>query len=336
MAEEMTSSGEGQIKALVTIAGNPVISSANANELDEAIAGLDFYVAFDFYINATTRHADVILPPTSPLEHDHYDIAFHHLAVRNTARYNPVVFDAPENSLHDWQIFNAITKKVHELKGKAYRPLPAPDKIVEAGIEADMYSADHNSDIALTMDKLKASPHGIDLGPLEPGIPERISTESGCINAAPELYINDIQRLLATKTNRSNDQLLLIGRRHVRSNNSWMHNYHRLVKGPSRWQLMMHPDDLASRNIEDGADVIVQSRVGELTTTVQATDEVMPGVVSLPHGWGHQRPGVKLEIASQQQGKNCNVLTDDKFIDAISGNAALNGVPVSVVADIST
>ena len=332
MAEEIRTPGEGQIKSLVTIAGNPVVSSANADELDQALSKLDFYVAFDFYINATTRHADVILPPTGPLEHDHYDIAFHRLAVRNSARYNPAVFKPEADAKHDWEIFNAVTAKIRELQGKDYRPLPAPDQIVAAGIEADMYSADHNPDIALTMDKLKASPHGIDLGPLQAGVADRLATEDGRINAAPQLYLDDVPRLLASAESQAENQLLLIGRRHVRSNNSWMHNYHRLVKGPIRWQLMMHPDDLQDRGLEDASEVVIESRVGKITTTVQATDEVMPGVVSLPHGWGHQRPGVKLTIASQQQGANCNVLTDDKFIDRLSGNAALNGVPVTVSA----
>lgn len=332
MAEEILTPGEGQIKAMVTIAGNPVISSPNADELDRAFAALDFYVAFDFYINATTRHADVILPPTSPLEHDHYDIAFHRLAVRNSTRYNPAVFEPAEESLHDWEIFNAVTAKVCELKGQHYHPLPAPDEIVGSGIEGDFYGPEMNPSLALTMDKIKAAPHGIDLGPLQTGVADRIATKSGVINAAPKLYLDDLPRLLNSKKNYATDQLLLIGRRHVRSNNSWMHNYHRLIKGPRRWQLMMHPDDLASRGLQDNSQVTIESRVGKVTTIVQSTDEVMPGVVSLPHGWGHQRKGIKMTIASQQQGANCNVLTDDKFIDKLSGNAALNGVPVTVSA----
>ncbi len=332
MAEEILTPGDGQIKAMVTIAGNPIISSANADEIDRAFATLDFYVAFDFYINATTRHADVILPPTSPLEHDHYDIAFHRLAVRNSSRYNPAVFEREEGSLHDWEIFNAVTAKIQELRGKEYRPIPAPDVVVAAGIESDVYGPNQNPDMALTMEKIKAAPHGIDLGPLKTGLADRIANESGLIKAAPEMYLGDLPRLLASQKSNDQDELLLIGRRHVRSNNSWMHNYHRLVKGPKRWQLMMHPQDLAKLGIEDEAEVKVESRVGQITTVVQATDEVMPGVVSLPHGWGHQRKGIKMAIASQQQGANCNVLTDDKFIDKLSGNAALNGVPVRVTA----
>ncbi|MFQ3246442.1 MAG: anaerobic selenocysteine-containing dehydrogenase [Arenicella sp.] len=332
MAEEMLTPGDGQIKAMVTIAGNPVISSANASELDKAFSGLDFYVAFDFYINATTRHADIILPPTSPLEHDHYDIAFFRLAVRNCTRFNPAVFAANDEAMHDWEIFNAVSSKISELKGKDFRPLPAPDVMVAHGIEHDYYGAEQNPEMSLTLDKIKAQPHGIDLGPLEPGIVARLATESGKIMCAPEFLINDLMRLAESATDRAADELLLIGRRHVRSNNSWMHNYHRLVKGKPRWQLMMHPEDMLDRGLSNESQVKVQSRVGEVITTVMSTDEVMRGVVSLPHGWGHKKYAVKMGIAVQQDGVNCNELTDDKFIDKLSGNAALNGVPVTVSA----
>jgi anaerobic selenocysteine-containing dehydrogenase len=332
MAEEMLTPGDGQIKAMVTIAGNPVISSANASELDKAFSGLDFYVAFDFYINATTRHADIILPPTSPLEHDHYDIAFFRLAVRNCTRFNPAVFAANDEAMHDWEIFNAVSAKISELKGKDFRPLPAPDVMVAQGIEHDYYGAEQNPEMSLTLDKIKAQPHGIDLGPLKPGIVARLATESGKIMCAPEFLINDLKRLAESATERVADELLLIGRRHVRSNNSWMHNYHRLVKGKPRWQLMMHPEDMLDRGLSNESQVKVQSRVGEVITTVMSTDEVMRGVVSLPHGWGHKKYAVKMGIAVQQDGVNCNELTDDKFIDKLSGNAALNGVPVTVSA----
>ncbi len=332
MAEEILTPGEGQIKAMVTIAGNPLISSANASELDKAFSSLDFYVAFDFYINATTQHADIILPPTSPLEHDHYDIAFFRLAVRNCTRYNPAIFAANDDAMHDWEVFNAVSAKVSELKGKDFRPLPAPDVMVAHGIEHDYYGPHQNPEVSLTLNKIKESPHGIDLGPLVPGLVDRLATESGKIMCAPAFLINDLKRLFDSATERPEDELLLIGRRHVRSNNSWMHNYHRLVKGKPRWQLMMHPDDMASRGLSDESEVRIQSRVGEVTTTVIATDEVMPGVVSLPHGWGHKKYPVKMGIAAQQDGVNCNELTDDKFIDKVSGNAALNGVPVTVSA----
>lgn len=331
MAEEILTPGEGQIKAMVTIAGNPLVSSTNTGDLERAFESLDFYVAFDFYINATTRHADVILPPTSPLEHDHYDIAFLRLAVRNSSRYNPAVFSPAEGALHDWEAFNALSAKICELKGVDFRALPAPDQLVDYGLQNEMYGEQKNPEMALSLDKLKASPHGIDLGPLKPSLENRLCTENGKIVCAPDFLIGDLQRL-AKAEKPDAKQLLLIGRRHVRSNNSWMHNYHRLVKGKPRWQLMMHPNDLTSLGIESEAQVTIESRVGKVTTTVIATDEVMPGVVSLPHGWGHKRKGVKMRIAEEQEGVNCNELTDDKLIDEVCGNAALNGVPVTVVA----
>jgi anaerobic selenocysteine-containing dehydrogenase len=333
MAEEMLTPGDGQIKAMVSIAGNPLISSANASELNRAFSGLDFYVAFDFYINATTSHADIILPPTSPLEHDHYDIAFFRLAVRNSTRFNQAVFSANDDSMHDWEIFNALSAKICELKGKDFRPLPAPDIMVAQGIEHDFYGGAQHPEMSLTLDKIKAQPHGIDLGPLVPGLVERLATDSGKIMCAPDFLINDLERLSESAAAQlPENELLLIGRRHVRSNNSWMHNYHRLVKGKPRWQLMMHPNDMAQRGLSDDSEVRIRSRVGEVVTTVIATDEVMPGVVSLPHGWGHKKYAVKMEIANKQEGVNCNELTDDKFIDKVSGNAALNGVPVTVLA----
>ncbi|MCH2189677.1 MAG: molybdopterin-dependent oxidoreductase [Gammaproteobacteria bacterium] len=332
LAEEILTPGEDQIKAMISIAGNPVISSANANTMEQAFESLDFYVAFDFYINATTRHADLILPPTSPLEHDHFDIAFLRFAVHNSVRLNPAIFEPQEGTMHDWQIFNALGKRIAELKNIEFKELPAPDILVGLGIENDVYGAEQNPERSLTMEKIKAAKHGIDLGPLKPSMVDRIASKDGLINAAPEFLIKDLDRLASQKSQNCDHDLLLIGRRHVRSNNSWMHNYHRLVKGKPRWQLMMHPDDLKSRGLENEGKVKISSRVGELTTTVIATDELMPGVVSLPHGWGHNKKGVRMGIAAKQKGVNCNELTDDKFIDKATGNAALNGVPVTVIA----
>jgi len=332
MAEEILTPGDGQIKAMVTIAGNPVIASVNSTDLKTAFESLNFYVAFDFYINATTCHADIILPPTSSIEHDHYDIAFHRLAVRNSARQNPAIFEPKEGSMHDWEIFNALSAKIAELKNIDFKPLPAPDLLIRNGIDSGELGPQKNPEVALTYDKVLAAPHGLDLGPLTPGAVKRIPSENGLINCAPDFLVEDLERLKqrGNKAVSPEHDLLLIGRRHVRSNNSWMHNFHRLVKGKPRWQLMMHPDDLSSRGLQNQSEVTLTSRVGCITTTVIATDELMPGVVSLPHGWGHNRHDVKMAIAAQQQGANCNELTDDKLLDLVSGNAALNGVPVQV------
>lgn len=328
LAEEILTEGDGQIRGLITVAGNPLRSSAGSNRLTQAFESLEFQMAIDFYVNETTCHADLILPPTSTLEHDHYDIAFFKLAIRNSTRYNPPVFEPEEGALHDWQIFNELSAKVSALKDKPFRPLPAPETLLEQGIYKGAYGPEQSPEVALTLDAIKASPHGIDLGPLTEGAVDRLCTGDGKIDMLPEIYSDDLERLGRDEFHAPD--LLLIGRRHVRSNNSWFHNYHRLVKGKARWQLMMHPSDLLARDIEDGAQVRIESRAGGVTTTVIATEDIMPGVVSLPHGWGHDEPKARLTIASQQDGVNCNALTDDQLYDVASGNAALNGVPVTV------
>lgn len=330
MAEEMLTEGEGQIRGLITTAGNPVLSAPNGNLMDKALAGLDFMVSIDFYINETTQHADIILPPTSALEHDHYDLAFHRLAVHNTARFNEAVFEPTEGSKHDWEIFNELGLAVAACKGMDAKPLPSPDKLIDRGIQRGPYSAAAGHELELTLDKIKQYPHGLDIGPLQPSLPERLCTSDGKITLMADYIVEDLARLGTDQSATAKDEFLLIGRRHIRSNNSWMHNSHRLVKGKPRWQLLMHPDDLATHQLQDQSQVRIQSRVGEVQTQVMASDEVMPGVVSLPHGWGHKRDGVSMEIAAEQGGVSCNDLTDDKLIDQASGNSALNGVPVKV------
>jgi anaerobic selenocysteine-containing dehydrogenase len=330
LAEEILTPGEGQIRALLTTAGNPVLSAPNGNEIDKALADLDFMACFDFYINETTQHADIILPPTAALEHDHYDIAFLRLAVHNTSRYNEPVFKPSDDTRHDWEIFNGVAEQISSLKSTPFKPLPPPHELIDLGIQYGPYGDKTDHPLKLNLEKLKANPHGVDIGPLQPGLIERLATTDGRINLATDYLINDASRLAATPA--PTDELLLIGRRHVRSNNSWMHNSQRLVKGKPRWQLLMHPNDLIKHKLTDNSSVRIKSRVGEVTTTIMASDEIMPGVVSLPHGWGHKRKGVKMAIASAQDGVSCNDLTDDKMYDPVSGNAALNGVPVTVSA----
>ncbi len=332
MAEEILIEGEGQIRSLITIAGNPVLSAPNGNQMDKALAGLDFMVSIDFYINETTQHADIILPPTSALEHDHYDIAFHRFAIHNTARFNQAVFEPAQDSKHDWEIFNQLGLAIAARKGVDAKPLPSPDQIVDYGIQCGPYSAKAGHELELTLDKVKQHIHGLDIGPLEPSLPQRLCTADGKITLMADYIEQDIARLNADQPLIEKDEFLLIGRRHIRSNNSWMHNSKRLVKGKPRWQLLMHPDDLAAHQLQDQSQVRIQSRVGEVQTQVLASDEVMPGVVSLPHGWGHKREGVNLDIAAEQEGVSCNDLTDEKLIDQASGNSALNGVPVRIFA----
>ena len=329
LAEEMLTPGEGQIRALVTVAGNPVLSTPNGRQLEQALDGLEFMLSIDTYINETTRYADLILPPTGPLEHDHYDLTFNSFAVRNVARFNQPVLEKPAGALHDWEIFVGLAKALAGKLGVELKPTTEPAQIIDMGLRMGRYG--DKSEHKLSLATLLEHPHGIDLGPLKPNLAARLRTPDQHVQAAPALLLSDLPRFAAQPLPGA-DELLLIGRRHVRSNNSWMHNYHRLVKGKPRHQLLMNPADLQQRGLADGQLVCVRSRVGAIEVEVAASDEMMPGVVSLPHGWGHARPGVQMTIASAQPGASANDLTDERQLDALSGNAALNGVPVEVCA----
>jgi len=333
LAEEITTPGENQIRALFTGAGNPVISTPNGRQLDEALAQLDFMVSLDPYLNETTRHSDIILPPTSPLEHDHYDLAFHANAVRNTARFNEAIFDKPAGALHDWEIFTELGNRVAQLLGGEQQPSISPAQIIDLGLQFGPYAAQ-----GMSLAKLREHPSGIDLGPLQPQLPARLQTKDKTIRCDTPEPLADLARVrrefpVATAPLSKAPQLRalqLIGRRHVRSNNSWMHNYRRLVKGKNRCTLLMHPDDLLQRGIAAGSAVSVRSRVGALQVVVESSEAIMPGVVSLPHGFGHDRAGIRMAIAQRHAGVSCNDITDDLALDALSGNAAVNGILVEV------
>jgi anaerobic selenocysteine-containing dehydrogenase len=335
LAEEILEEGEGRVRGLVTFAGNPVLSTPNGAQMDRALASLEHMVAIDLYVNETTRHARVILPPTGHLEHSHYDVAFHHLAVRNTAKYSPPLFEPAPDARHDWQILLELSTRLEALRkpGKLAsikRSLRSnalarlgPDGVVALGVRLGPHK--------LSFRKLKRAVHGIDLGPLTPCLPDRLFKER--IDLAPAAIVDDVARLSAVYPDeepKTNGELLLIGRRELRSNNSWMHNAELLMSGKARCTLMIHPDDARTRGITDGANVEVRSRVGAVKVPAQLTDEVMPGVVSLPHGYGHDRPGVQLEVASRHAGVSINDLTDDRLVDEASGNAAFSGTPVHV------
>lgn len=325
LAEEITTPGAGQIKAMVTSAGNPVLSTPNGRQLDTALAQLEFMVSIDLYINETTRHAHIILPPTSPLEHDHYDLVFHILAIRNTTRYDSALFEAPAGTRHDWEIFQALASHMTATDEAKPRKAIPPRALIERSLRAGPYN--------LALETLNDHPHGLDLGPLVSRLPERLFTPDKRINLVPDLLRDDLARVqahLLDKPQNGDQTLHLIGRRQLRSNNSWMHNSYRLVKGENRCTLLMHPHDAVRLSISDGQQVQVRSRVGSLHATVQLTDAMMPGVVSLPHGWGHDLDGVQLATAQEHAGVSINDLTDDLAVDPVCGNAALNGVPVQV------
>lgn len=329
LAEEMTTPGEGQngrqIRALFTTAGNPVLSTPNGGALDSALEALEFMVSVDIYINETTRHADVILPPTSALNHDHYDSIFNAFAVRNVTRYNAALWVRPEDERYDFEIAAGISTRLAAKLGREYRAAPSVRDVVSGAAARDGRTS---------MEALDAAPHGIDLGALQPSLKARLQTADAMVDCAPAALVKDIDRLKASITAPADagDALSLIGRRHVRSNNSWMHNSHRLVKGKPRHQVLMHPDDAARLALQEGSMATVTSRVGQVTLAVSITDEMMPGVVSIPHGFGHDAPGVKLSIARTVPGESANTLTDQSILDAVSANAVLNGVPVTVSA----
>ncbi|UUW87499.1 molybdopterin-dependent oxidoreductase [Pimelobacter simplex] len=331
LREEIETPGEGQVRALLTVAGNPVLSTPDGAALDRAIQGLDFYVAVDIYLNETTRHADVILPPTTLLERDHYDLVFHLLAVRNTARFTPAVLAKGRDQRHDWEIFRDLYLRVtrrRRRKPPLKRRIAAEARMrMSPTFLIGMLLRTGRSRTTLT--ELRRHPEGVDLGPLNAGqLPGRLRTGNGRIDALPEVVAADVVRLREHALPRDGE-LLLIGRRHQRDCNSWMHNTDRLTRGKARHQLLMHPADLAARGLSDGAMVTVRSRVGEVSVEVSATEDVMPGVVSLPHGYGHGRAGARLGVAAGVAGVSINDLTDPERLD-VSGNAALSGVPVTV------
>jgi anaerobic selenocysteine-containing dehydrogenase len=328
LAEEILTSGEGQIRGMLTLCGNPVLSTPNGRQLDTALAGLEFMVSIDIYINETTRHAHLILPPASSLQHDHYDTVFNAFAIRNVTRYNEALWPRGDDERYDWEVFNGLGTALAARNGREFSAA-APPQAMFGGI-LQKVGGRHG----ITLDSLRAAPHGIDLGPLKPSLFQRLQTPDQHVQCAPEPILADLARFDRELLEGASaaGSLQLIGRRHVRSNNSWMHQYHRLTKGKPRHQLLMHPDDLAARGLASGQTVEVRSAVGAVRVAVEASDDLMRGVVCLPHGWGHDRSGARLSGASRNPGVSYNDLSDDKRLDAVSGNAALNGLPVEVTA----
>ena len=334
MREEIETPGDGQIRAFVSIAGNPVLSTPDGARLGDAFDSLDFMAAIDIYLNETTRHAHVILPPTTALERDHYDLVFHGLAVRNTARFSSAVFPKAQGALHDWEIYRELTERVAaRLDRKAPLKVRLKQRLRMRTSPTRQLALLLRTGRRTTLRELRAHPAGLDLGPLLPTMPGRLQTEHHRIDLVPGLVVDDLKRLEAWLADRPADALVLIGRRHKQDNNSWFHNSTRLTRGRPRHQLLMHPEDLSERGISDGALVEVSSRVGSVRVEVAATDDMMRGVVSLPHGYGHQVDGTRMANAAKVPGVSINDLTDPELLD-VSGNAALNGVPVRVAATV--
>ncbi|HUG07301.1 MAG TPA: molybdopterin-dependent oxidoreductase [Acidimicrobiia bacterium] len=367
LAEEILEPGDGRIRAMVTIAGNPVLSTPDSDRLDDALRKLDFMVALDVYLNETTRHADVILPGTTPLRRPHYDFAFYGLSVRNVANYSPALFDLPEGTPDEWEILlrlgatltgqgsqpdigalddalfammigAAVANPDSRIHGRSPEeifdstkggsgPVRLLDFLVRTGPYGDGYGEDPDG---LSLDKLEDHPHGIDLGPLEPRLPDVLRTPSGKIDLAPEALASDVERLSEASSRRPNGVFSLVGRRHVRSNNSWMHNIDVLVTGRERCTLQINPEDASRIGVTPGGRAKVSSPAGSVVAPVEITEDIMPGVVSLPHGWGHDYEETAMSIAADRPGVNSNRLSTGDM-DPMSGNAVLNGIQVEVV-----
>ncbi len=331
-SEEIETPGEGQIKAVLTIAGNPALSTPDGRRLANAFETLDFMASVDFYLNETTRHADVILPPTSHLERDHYDLALQLFNTRNTARFTPGLYEKPAGAMHDWEIFREIASRTN---ARLHKKKPLAKRVVERARMAMSPTAIVTllliTGRRTTMGALRKNPAGVDLGPLRPTLPGRLQTKNKRIDLAPAPLVADLDRLRTALPVPAEGELVLIGRRHKSDCNSWMHNSERLTRGKARHQLLMNPADLEARGITDGDRVRVTSRVGSVEVEVVGADDMMRGVVSLPHGYGHQVEGTRLGHASTVAGVSINDLTDPERLD-VSGNAALSGVPVTVEA----
>jgi anaerobic selenocysteine-containing dehydrogenase len=361
LAEEIETPGDGQVRALFTIAGNPVLSTPNGGRLDAALNALDLMVCVDVYVNETTRHADVVLPANRILTRAHYDLALYQLAIRNVANYTPPTLPLAPGELDESEILLRLAAIAGgqgagadpaalddlvalDLATKAAGPLGTtpealfesvsaggrrgPARLVDLMVRSGPYDG-------ITLDALVAAPHGLDMGPLEPRLPDVLRTPSGRIELAPPEIVADVARLRdrlasVSAADAEPGELVLVGRRDLRSNNSWMHNVDVLVKGKPRCTLHVHPADAERLGLVDGGSAKVASRVGVLEAPVEVTDAIARGVVSLPHGWGHDLPGVSLSVAGRHAGVNTNLLTDEDVLDPLSGTARLNGIPVSV------
>jgi anaerobic selenocysteine-containing dehydrogenase len=317
LTEEILEPGEGQIKALVTIAGNPVLSTPNGRQLTCALEALDFYVAIDIYVNETTRYADIILPPTTGLETAHYDLAFFNLAVRNVAKWNEPTLPASPDARHDWQILEELAQR---LSGKPVAPKD-PAERVNLVLKTGKYK--------LSLEDLRAQPHGIDLGALESCLPERLLTPQKRIPLAPSLYLGDLERLKESLAENVTSGFTLIGRRELRGNNSWMHHVTRLNRDQPRCTAMVHPEDAASLEIADGSRVTIHSSVGQIGLPLEFSPDMPRGVVSIPHGYGHAREGLGWDVPDEAKGESYNDLVPNASLD-VTGNAALNGVPIEI------
>ncbi|MFN0144224.1 MAG: molybdopterin-dependent oxidoreductase [Mycobacterium sp.] len=358
LVEEIATPGEGQIKALITVAGNPVLSTPGGHRLDEVLPQLDAMIAVDLWLNETTRHADVILPGPSPLETPHHDDLILAFAINSIANYSAPVFFPPDRDRpEEWEIlirltglcagtaaedvdvaaiddgffdYLCFTQGLDGAQIRSHYSHGGPERILDLTLRTGPFG-DRYGEVpdGLTLAKLKEQPNGINFGPMIPQIPGNLGTTDKKIRLAPPYLLDDLPRL-AERLNREPDDLVLVSRRHLRSNNSWLHNVSALMKGRDRCTLLMHPDDAAKRGVKAGDTVSVVSVAGQIEVPVELTEAIMPGVVSMPHGWGHGKSGTRMAVANSSPGVNTNILSPPTFLDEPSGNGALNGIPVTV------
>jgi len=328
LAEDILTPGEGQMRGFITSCGNPVLSATNGQQVEQALSSLEFMLSIDIYLNETTRHADLILPPATGLETVHLGIPFHNLAIHNTINYSEPVVEKPYGTLFDWEIFSRLSVAVE--KERAQREgreasVPFQPTLVQV---LDQLLSQGAYDYQLK--DLKAQPHGIDLGPLSvKDLGGKLQTADQMLDLFPDIFKNALAAL--EKPILSPEQLLLIGRRDLRSMNSWLHNSYRMVKGKKICVAQINPKDAARHGVQTGDLLEIQSRVNRIEIPAEISEEVGPGTISIPHGWGHHKPGVRLQVATQHAGVSYNDLADEQHLDPVSGNAALNAIPITII-----
>ncbi len=328
MADEITRPGPRQLRGLIVLAGNPAVSGPDSATIGNALGQLELLVCLDFYLSETARQADYVLPPVSHLERSELDLVFPAFSVRNNVRHSPRVFTPPPGSQEDWDILLALSAEVPR-RAPVRRALRTVGRLSADRVSALLIFTGPRGSWrrplrGLSAARVKRAPGGLDLGPLESRLPGILRTPERRVRLAPGELLAAAADLGASVGGPGYD-LQLIGRRHLRSNNSWLNRVPAMRKGSRRCTVLVHPDDAATRGVEAGQQVSVRSSVGVIELPAELSDEIRPGVVSIPHGWG-----------GPDGGANTNILTDGALVDVLSGNAALNATWVTVEPVVTT
>ena len=340
MAEEMLTPGKGQIKALLSIAGNPARSAPNSTQVEEALQGLDFMVAVDMYINETTQYANIILPPAVGLETMHYSFVLHMVATQNTTKFSPPPLSIDAEQRYDWQIMTELQRRLFD--GNPIKSIQnyitskiSPKRKLDLALKTGPYGiwgGRRFKKDGLSLAKLEKIKEGVLLEELKPQLPKRLFTSDKKVNLAPDLFVKELENVktLLSQNKHTDYPFTLIGRRHLRSNNSWMHNLPILQGGSRKCTAMIHPTDAAKLSLSNDQEVEVYSKLGSISIAVEITEDVIPGTISIPHGWGHAGKNIQLDVAQKDQGVNVNKLMDHERLDPLSYNMAFNGHPVGI------